>query len=193
MRKQPPTPQKGQGLTGVSQGAGTGGRRGLTSSQPLSPRARIPSTTPGRAVGGGGGGRRLHPARVRQEGPSGKEGTPPPLPRPHLGSAGGRGGPAGAWLQRVWATSPRAPPPAPRGGRQMGRPPAQRRRQETAAGPTRTPPRAGGGARAGHAPWGGLRGPRYPWEPPSLASVTTERVSLDKALSVPVSLPVKRG
>lgn len=74
------------------------------------------------------GRRWLHPARVRQEGPSGKEGTPPPPPRPHLGSAGGQG--AGPRLAP--ASLGRLPAP-PRGGRQMGQPPAQLRRQETAA------------------------------------------------------------
>lgn len=92
------------------------------------PRVWIPSRIPGQGAGGGGrgeDGRRLHPALVRQEEPSEREGKhhPPPPPRPHLGSPGGQGGPrAGAWLQQVWAASPRRPAGA---ARWAVRPPAR--------------------------------------------------------------------
>lgn len=95
------------------------------------------------------GRRRLHPARVRQEGPSGKEGT---TPTPAAATPGLSGRAGGAGRRLAPASLGRLPAP-PRGGRQMGRPPAQRRRQETAAGAARdAAASAGGGDRPGAAP-----------------------------------------
>lgn len=135
------SPQEGPALTGVSHGVDSA----------LPELGFPPRSQAGLWEAEAEEGReRLHPARVRQEGPSGKEGTPPPPPRPHLGSAGGQGG------RPAPGSSESGPPPrAAPWGRQMGRPPAQRCRQETRPGLPGTRPagRAGrGGARFGHAP-----------------------------------------
>ncbi|XP_070238125.1 basic salivary proline-rich protein 3-like [Bos mutus] len=94
-------------------------------------------------------GRRQHPARVRQEGPSGKEGTTP------TPAAATPGLSRRAWGPRPAPGSSESGPP-PRGGRQMGRPPA---RPATRAGNSRQGCQEGGrerwgGAHSGPAPRG---------------------------------------
>lgn len=92
----------------------------------------------------GRGGRRLHPARVRQERLSGREGKRHPHPRRgHTWALQAGSGEPGRRLAP--ASLGRLPAP-PRGGRQMGRPPAQRRRQETAGRGCQECARGGGSA-----------------------------------------------
>lgn len=124
-------------------------RRGLLlPAQPaLPPLAFPPRSRPGR--GRRRLGRRQHPARVRQEGPSGKEGTTP------TPAAATPGLSRRAWGPRPAPGSSESGPP-PRGGRQMGRPPA---RPATRAGNSRQGCQEGGrerwgGAHSGPAPRG---------------------------------------
>lgn len=77
--------------------------------------------------GGGWGGGSILPGCVRK-GRAGRKAPPPPPPRPHLVSPGGQGGPG----RRLAPASLGRLPAPPGGGRQMGRLPAQLRRQETA-------------------------------------------------------------
>lgn len=155
------TPQKRQDLPGVSQGVGTRGQRGLwLPAGPALPVFRFPRFQAGswEAEAEAEKGREvLHPARVRQEGPSGKEGTPPPPPRPHLGSAGGQGGrpaPGSSESGLPPRTAPRGPPdgPAARPAKQAGNGRLgclERSRRQQGRGPdwVRLPEGRGGAAR----------------------------------------------
>lgn len=108
------------------------------------------------------GRRRLHPAPVRQEGLSGKEGTTPAsaAATPGLSRRRGPG-------RRLAPASLGCLPAPPRGGRQMGQQPAQLRRQETAAGAAREASvSGGGGVQCGPA----LRGRGRGAEPAALGS-----------------------
>lgn len=145
----PPPPKKGRALPRVSQGVDTGG----CSDPPGFPTAGIPSATPGRVLGGGGG---ILPGCVRK-GRAGRKAPPPPPPRPHLGSPGGRGARAGAWLQRVWAASPRRPVGA---ARWAGRPPSDAGRKLPPGLPGTRSRAPGAGPGLGPAPKGrGQAGP----------------------------------
>lgn len=145
-----PRQKKGQIARGLLRSGDQ--RRGLLlPAQPaLPPLAFPPRSRPGR--GRLRLGRRQHPARVRQEGPSGKEGT---TPTPAAATPG--------FSRRAWGPRP-APGssesgPPPRGGRQMGLPPA---RPVTRAGNSRQGCQEGGrewrgGAHDGPAPEGRCR------------------------------------
>lgn len=100
------SPQEGPALTGVSHGVDS-----------RSPRARIPSTIPGRAVGGGGrGGAGAAASCPGASGRAEREGRHTPSPAAATPGLRRRaGGPARAWLQRVWAASPRRPVGPPDG------------------------------------------------------------------------------
>lgn len=140
--------------------------------------------------GRGRGGGSILPGCVRK-GRAGRKAPPPPPPRPHLGSPGGQGGPG----RRLAPTSLGRLPAPPRGGRQMGRPPAQQHRQEKAARAARKAGASGGGGGPpGHAPEGRgqAQGQPRPCEPLNPGSATYEGASFERFASLvcaPVSPP----